>query len=350
MIKRRVTLEDVAVACGLTKMTVSRAIRPNTQVAPATRARVQEAVRRMGYRPDPLLSGLQSHRRGVRQGRRSATIAYVTNYPDNAWRRWPVWSGFYLGAKARADELGYGLEEFAMINSGGAERASKVLHHRGYAGLLLAPSRLPLGFTRLRLEDFPAVAIAHSIRKPRLHYATPDHVHAIQRTMHELKRRGYRRPGLVISSRQDARVERRWSASFRMWQERFLSEENRLALCWAEPADLELAVPRWLEKERPDVVVSDLERMLPLLETLGLVAPREIGYASLSLRPGELGRVAGNCEEAAAVGAAAMDLLRSAIERNERGAPALPCGVHVDGSWHDGLTLRPASRNRSAAS
>lgn len=49
------TLRQVADVCGVTVMTVNRALRPGSSVAPETRARVLEAVERLGYHPRPNL-------------------------------------------------------------------------------------------------------------------------------------------------------------------------------------------------------------------------------------------------------------------------------------------------------
>ena len=57
----RVRISDVASHLGLTKSTVSRALNGYPDIAEATRARVQKAVRDMGYRPMP---GAQAIRTG----------------------------------------------------------------------------------------------------------------------------------------------------------------------------------------------------------------------------------------------------------------------------------------------
>lgn len=49
------TLQHVAEACGVTVMTVNRALRPGSPVAAETRAKVLAAVERLGYHPRPNL-------------------------------------------------------------------------------------------------------------------------------------------------------------------------------------------------------------------------------------------------------------------------------------------------------
>lgn len=345
MFHPRVTLAEVAAACGITRMTASRALREGTPVAPATRDRVRAAAARLGYRADPFLSGLAEHRHHRRRiARRSATIAYVTQYGRGShslnWRSWPMYLGYFEGAQRRAAELGYGLEEFAAPPVGSAGRATAVLAHRGYVGLLMAPTAAALGRTRLGMENFPAVALGNSLRKPRLHSAGPNHYQNVQDLLHELKRRGYQRPGLAVTRALDARSVHRWTASFRSWQELFLPPGNRVAICQPREDRFETDVSRWFEREKPDVVVSAIDRVHEVLVRAGVRFPEDAGAALLSLFPAQFGRLAGFSEDPDAIGTSAVDLLHMLILRNERGVPRQPLGLQVDGTWHDGPTLR----------
>lgn len=341
---KRTTLAEVAAACGVTKMTASRALREGTVVSADTRARVREAAERLGYRPDPFLAGLAEHKRRKAGPEKKATLAYVTQYGAGTdferWRDWPVYGGFFAGAKARAEALGYGLEEFSVTASGTRARAERVLANRGYAGLLMAPSYSPAGYTRLGMEEFPVVALGYSLRKPRLHHAVSNHYQAVQDVVHELKKKGYERPGLAVSRQMDARTMHRWTASFRSWQEMFLPASRRVPLCLYDHEQQDAATVRWFERERPDVVLTILSWERDGLSRAGWAFPRDAGYAALSLQANETGKCAGFSEEPPAVGASAVDLLHLLILRNERGVPACPLGLQIGGRWHDGPTLR----------
>jgi len=60
--KPRITIEDVARAAGVSRQTVSRAINNKGEISPATRQRVMEAVRTLGYRPSRMARGLATQR------------------------------------------------------------------------------------------------------------------------------------------------------------------------------------------------------------------------------------------------------------------------------------------------
>ncbi|ETK32282.1 LacI family DNA-binding transcriptional regulator [Microbispora sp. ATCC PTA-5024] len=55
---RRITIDDVARATGVSRQTVSRAINNKTEIDPETRQRILEAARLMGYRPSRFARGL----------------------------------------------------------------------------------------------------------------------------------------------------------------------------------------------------------------------------------------------------------------------------------------------------
>jgi LacI family gluconate utilization system Gnt-I transcriptional repressor len=60
--KRPLTLRDVSEASGVSEMTVSRVLRGSGEVSEATRERVMQAVRALGYVPNRIAGGLASQR------------------------------------------------------------------------------------------------------------------------------------------------------------------------------------------------------------------------------------------------------------------------------------------------
>lgn len=71
MISDRITLKDIAKACGYTANTVSRAMRNDSRLPAATRDKIQAAAKQLGYIPNSLASSLRSGRRN--------TVAVIIN-------------------------------------------------------------------------------------------------------------------------------------------------------------------------------------------------------------------------------------------------------------------------------
>ncbi|MBX3058884.1 MAG: LacI family DNA-binding transcriptional regulator [Anaerolineae bacterium] len=59
---RRVTIEDVAQAAGVSRQTVSRAMNDKGEISPETKERVMQAIQELGYRPNRLAQGMVTQR------------------------------------------------------------------------------------------------------------------------------------------------------------------------------------------------------------------------------------------------------------------------------------------------
>jgi len=80
-----ITIKDIAKAAGVSHTTVSRALNDNPAISPATRARIQDLARNMGYTPSAVAQSLLSQR--------TRTVGMVvTTIADRLWCRWlPAW-------------------------------------------------------------------------------------------------------------------------------------------------------------------------------------------------------------------------------------------------------------------
>src|SRR5690349_594102 len=130
---RQPTLQTIANAAGVSRMTVSRALRNDPVLPRQTRERIQKLARELGYRPNPLVATLMSQVRAARVPRQTLTIAHVTTtYPPGEWRRYFFTRECIEGATARAAEQGFTLEEFCIKEPGmTSRRMSQILRTRG---------------------------------------------------------------------------------------------------------------------------------------------------------------------------------------------------------------------------
>jgi len=60
--RKKATVNEIAAELGISKMTVSRALRGESAVAPKTLARVQKVARRLKYRPNRLMRAVHTGR------------------------------------------------------------------------------------------------------------------------------------------------------------------------------------------------------------------------------------------------------------------------------------------------
>ena len=76
---RRTTLREVALAAGVSTATVTRALQNSPRVEPDTRQRVVEAVKRLGYTPNPMA-------RSLRTGGHEGAVGLVTSGFTNVFQ------------------------------------------------------------------------------------------------------------------------------------------------------------------------------------------------------------------------------------------------------------------------
>ena len=123
-----ITIQDVAHRAGVSAMTVSRVVNNQARVALATRQRVQQAIKELGYVPNGLA-------RGLLQGR-SRTIALVVSDISN-----PFFTLIARGVEDVAQRCGY-----AVILGNSDETVEKerqyinVMLENRVDGLLIAPA------------------------------------------------------------------------------------------------------------------------------------------------------------------------------------------------------------------
>jgi LacI family transcriptional regulator len=124
----RVTLKDVAAACGVSRATVSLVLQDSPRVSTLTKERVREAMRRLGYVYDRRAANLRF--------RRSLTVALVTTDAHNSY-----FAELTMAIECTLYRHGYTL--LLGYSHDGKQRQEKLLHtmleHR-VDGVILVPS------------------------------------------------------------------------------------------------------------------------------------------------------------------------------------------------------------------
>jgi LacI family transcriptional regulator len=95
----------------------------------------------------------------------------------------------------------------------------------------------------------------------------------------------------------------------------------------------------WLERHKPDVILTLYSAVRRWLRELGLNVPRDIGLIQLERRRGNLDW-AGMDQHNDLTGEAAVDMLVSLLHNNEAGVPAFPRATLIGASWQPGATCR----------
>ncbi len=333
------TMQQIADAAGVSRMAVSLALRNSPKISAATAERIRKLADEMGYRPNPMVSALMTQLRQARDVKRTSVLAYVTAFPtEGGWRRHPSLLTFHEGARKRAEELGYTLEEWWVRRPGLTERRfCEILETRDIHGLVVAP--LPPGTDELAIEweRFSVAAIANSLARPELNRASTDQFRSTEIALKELTALGYRRIGLAFVEGRDDRVHQPWTAAMLSYQQGLPLAERVPTYQGAGPIGRSFSA--WFHEHQPHAVISVGGECLRVFRELGLRVPQDVGFVNLALTSSERD-MAGVNQHADLVGAAAVDLVDAQLRGNERGIPRYPRTLLLPGEWVAGPTVR----------
>lgn len=346
----RVSLRTIAEALGVSKMTVSLALRDHPRITAGVRSRVKAKAQELGYTPKADVSRLMSAIRKELSDDHGIPMAYITTGEyKGRWRESPTEACYWEGAKARAKSYGYYLEEYWLDEPLMSERRlSDILWSRGIMGVVIPPmfrtltGQVPHLQLAFQWERFAVVTIGDMLSSPQLTRVVHDHYTSILMTMTALEERGYQRIGLCLTEHMDLTVNRRWQAGYRVYRANHpIGRIEPLIL-----PDLSVeSVAQWQRANKLDAIISAELRMPRFLREMGLEIGNDIGYADLDLdiEREDFAAVSGIVQNSSMLGKAAVDIVVSSLNRNQLGVPEVPLVMQVEGQWLDrGSTPRRA--------
>jgi DNA-binding LacI/PurR family transcriptional regulator len=328
---------QVAKKAGVHPTTVSRALRNDPRIPLNTRQRIKKIARQLRYSVDPLASSLAKRQR--KSGTYRGTLAWIDNFPtQNGSQKISAFREYFEGARARAAELGFGLEIFWVGDQRlSMRRVSSILRTRNIQGLLLSPQPHSYQPLTLQWDWFSVVTFGYSLKSPEFHMVTNHQYHTVILAFRRLLALGYRRIGFALSAEDNARTRYNFLAGFLVEQNHVLSKDRVPPYMVSEFTLKEFS--KWYKKYKPEAVIGQNVVIVSWLQSLGQKLPQDAGYAALSLREYEV-EESGLSQQTEKVGRTATDFLVSLIERNERGIPRHPLNLLCESRWLPGTTVQ----------
>jgi LacI family transcriptional regulator len=339
-------MAEVAKAAGVSKNTVSLALRGSSRISEETRRRIVETADSMGYRLNPTVAHLMAQLRQNRAPGYQATLAMINAHrtPD-AFETHATIPIYVRGCRERARQLGYELDEFWLHQPDmPVSRWLSIFRTRNIRGIVLIGmmhhNRLPAHLSQL-WQEFPAVVTGVRTRDPALSFACSDQHALALEAFEKAITLGYRRPALGLDGVIDELIEGRFSAGFLTGQSRLCAIRNRTQPFYdVAAARLDPGVfSKWLAKNKPDVIFTLYHEVERWLLDLGMRVPEDIGLIQYEWRANHA-TWAGMDQRNDLVGAAAMDMLISMVHHNEHGVPEYPRATMIGSHWVDGSTVR----------
>jgi LacI family transcriptional regulator, galactose operon repressor len=153
--RARPTIYDVAREAGVSTATVSRALNDTGQIAPTTRKAIEEAVKRLGYRPNTIARSLVT--------KSTQTIAFLL--PD-------ITNPFYAALVSGIQQIALASDHTMLLctTEGDPEREAEylsLLHAKQVDGALVDGLVLPPDRIAQFVEDgFPIVCLDRDVKSP----------------------------------------------------------------------------------------------------------------------------------------------------------------------------------------
>jgi LacI family transcriptional regulator len=334
-------MSDIARRARVSKNTVSLALRNNPQIPPATRQRIRKIADRIGYRKNPVVAHLMAQLRVDRSPRFQSTLGLLNaNLDARAFTQHPTVPVYIEGCRQRAAELGYQLDEF-WLHDPGLDGARLNRNIRGVIVVgLMDERRLPERFAST-WDLFPSVVTGVSTRAPSLSFASVDHHLLALRAVESALALGYRRPGLALDARIDDLVDGRFSSGFLIAQ-RQVPASRRVQPFYFDPDAVESPAhfKTWLQREKPDVILTLYNIVRQWIEHAGLKVPRDIALIQMERRRWRTDW-AGMDQHSDVIGAAAVDMVIAMIHNHQPGLPLFPRATLIGSTWRDGSSCPP---------
>ena len=292
----------------------------------------------MGYQPNSAAVAMSQFKQDSLTPPIQASLAWI-----NAWakpeqlRQVPEFDRCWTGAKQTAGQFGYRLEEFVVNEALSMPRLTSILRARGVSGIIIPPHQEfdAAAWSAFPWEDFSVVRIGRSMTAVAAHTVACDPTANLDLAFQKSRERGYQRIGFISTSGMT------YSATGAYMQANAnLAPANRvrpLLLKTALDFEDQAKVDAWLEREKPDAILSDQAKIMPILVKAGIRVPEELGLVALSFD---------NCcanacidQRGTEIGRTAILELLALIRSHEQGIPPIAKEILIRSIWTQGDCL-----------
>lgn len=346
-----VRLKEVAAAAGVSISTAAAALREEGVVKAATRAKVEAAARRLGYRKNTAAALMSSRR--TRTNQKAAFAMWLTAYPG-VHGAVPPWELAVRHARLAAEEAGL---IFDHLNIGSASEARVVLRQvraRGCDGVVWGRCRLD-GLPAFPWEEFCVVSTEQARAAEGFDVVRSNFFRNTVNLLVQLRSAGYERIGVCLREHTPRHPddEARYGGTV-AFLDLHVAPQNRIPplVVHYRLGETTERIKEWVLQYKPDVVVgSNQEEYRDLLKA-GFEIPRHFSYVALHVAAAQSGFIAGLQLNEELVPRVAIGALLEKMRHTHRGLSPHPRETLVNPPYLPGLscpTPRPTPVKRRAA-
>ncbi|MDX2111446.1 MAG: LacI family DNA-binding transcriptional regulator [Verrucomicrobiota bacterium] len=340
-----VTHEDIALAAGVSKATVSLALRGHPKIPELTRKKILETATRLGYVADPWMRSLARHRWQSDKEEHDPVVVFLHGQSHQSTDPFAIpthiYGRHYHAVELASQRLGYKTLAINFRAYSQYDALNRMLVARGLHEIVLAPVREPTDIlNKMQWDGFHVVSMGGSIYPVPFHKVDLGVFQSIKLVMHTSCQRGYRRIGLALPRHGDNDVDfQRRMGAYLILQQETIPVQDRLAPHIME-AGAERIEPftRWINEQEPDVVIGLTGLVGYWMTSLGFT-PERCGFVSLvksDVEPEHYTSIVRNDIRVAEV---VLKTLAGLREASERGIPKDAHRTTISPEWFEGNTL-----------
>ncbi len=322
------TIDDVARHAGVSPMTVSRVINGERNVREATRLRVTEAIRELGYAPNQAARSLASAQ--------TLKIGLLYSNPSAAYL-----SEFLLGGLDQCSRAGAQLVVEKCEPEVGETVAIERMLAAGVDGVLLPPPLCDSAFVVDRLEaaGLPAVAVASGQPMPSVSAIRIDDQAAAEAMTRHLIGLGHRRIAFVRGHPNQTASALRFKGYARALKAHGLEIDDRLVAqgYFTYHSGLDAADQLLTLRHRPTAIFASNDDMaaaaIAVAHRQGLDVPRDltiVGFDDTALASTVWPPLTTIRQPVAEMSREAVSVLVEAIRGKQEGQPSTPARELMD--------------------
>jgi len=332
----RVSLQELADRVGVSRSTVSLALRDKGRISEALRQRVKAVAKEMGYWPDPVMSAF-SRRRWRGQPASSGSVIAVLRQSRTSqhWRS---------DLEQAALQYGYRADEFVLDEYASERGLADILHLRGIAGILVLEQTPPVPLEVDIWKEFRGVYCGpypgDEIDECPFDVVRNDPFDAVAIAWRRAVAAGYRRIGLLLLTLAATpnSLEEKALAAYRYHQRAAKRPAARLepfVRAFGQRFDPVGSVGKWFEEQRPDLVIASNVPFLGWITAGGRRIPEDVGFICLRAKP-EHPEVAGFQPDTESIARAGLKHLHDLIQHPDQATRGLSGALILHPRWIPG--------------
>ena len=292
-VKKSPGMGDIAKLVGVSKNTVSLALRDSPLISQNTKKKILKATAQIGYEKNKTFSKFMSEIKTVGLTRYRETIALINaNEDKNAFSAHPTIPRYVEGIRKAAKREGFALDEFWLHDpSLNGKQFVRIFKSRGIRGGvitgLMNNNRLPTKHKEL-WDSFKFVVTGVRTYGPTLNFTIADHfLIAYQATLQALEH-GYERPALILDKEIDDLIEGRFTGGFLRAQMNLPTKNRIEPFFQVREAHHDISLfQNWFTHNKPDALVCLYNSAQKWIADMGLKVPEDIALIQLERRESE---------------------------------------------------------------